>query len=121
MLQSKRRPEHNTFFGTVSFAVEAVEGATGTSSSAVSAAKGRGRFLGRCFFLLFAFNDRFLPAGMVFDRSESASCKKITTRPYTTERVESTSLFEICLSLSSSDVNGSARSCRAAKPSHYFS
>ena len=98
MLQSKQRPGHDTFFGMVSFAVEVVKGATGTSSSTVSAAKGRGRFFGRCFFLLFAFDDHFLPAGMVFDGSESASCKKITRQPYTTEKVESTSLFEILLS-----------------------
>jgi hypothetical protein len=38
VLQRKQWPGHNTFFGMVGFAVEAVEGATGTSSSAVSVA-----------------------------------------------------------------------------------
>ena len=75
--QLKQKPGHNTFFGTVGFAVEAVEGTRGTPSSAVSVAIWRGRFLGRCFFFPFAFDDRFLPAGIVFDGSESASCKKI--------------------------------------------
>ena len=102
VLQWKQRAGHNTFFGTVGFAVEAVEGATGTSSSAVSVAIRHGRFLGHCFFLPFAFDDHFLPAGMVFDGSESASCKKITRWPYAVERVGITSLFEISISSLSS-------------------
>jgi len=76
MQQSKQMLGHNTFFGTVGFAVE---GATATSSSAVSTAVWHGHFLGHCFFLPFAFNDHFLLAGMVFDGSESASCKKYKT------------------------------------------
>ena len=44
----------------VGFAVEDVEGAKGTPSSAVSVAIWCGHFWGCCFFLLFVLDDRFL-------------------------------------------------------------
>ena len=86
----------------VGFAVENVEGTKGTPSSAVSIAIWRGCFWGCCFFLLFVLDDHFLPAGIVFDRSESASCKRFIRWPYTVERVGITSLFEIWISSLSS-------------------